>query len=192
MPDFADPDDLAKMDDIVDDADVIILDNISTLVRSGGAENDAESWRIPQAWSLYQKSRGKCVIWVHHAGRNGQARGNSKREDPMHTIIKLQANEAADDETSEAMNVTLSYTKHRSFFGADAAPFNIKMLATPQTGAVWEFSEAAADDRNRVWQHFNENPDHSIRQAAEYLGLNQTKVFRMRRELMETGLLSKI
>jgi hypothetical protein len=32
--------------------DLIIVDNISTLCRNRGPENDAESWRTPQEWAL--------------------------------------------------------------------------------------------------------------------------------------------
>ena len=48
--------------------DLMILDNISTLV-SSGRENDAESWNEMQAWLLRLRRQGKTVLLIHHAGR---------------------------------------------------------------------------------------------------------------------------
>jgi putative DNA primase/helicase len=41
--------------------DLVILDSVSTLVRSG-MDNDVESWRAVQAWSLKHRARGRAVI----------------------------------------------------------------------------------------------------------------------------------
>ncbi|WP_456679309.1 hypothetical protein [Bradyrhizobium sp. S3.7.6] len=66
-----------------------MLDNLSTLV-NGGTENDAESWISMQAWLLQLRRRGVTVLVVHHAGRGGNARGTSKREDVLDTVIQLK------------------------------------------------------------------------------------------------------
>ena len=71
------------------DSEVILLDNISTLCRTGG-ENDAESWRIIQEWILKLRQRGSSVIFIHHAGKNGSSRGSSKMEDILDTVISLK------------------------------------------------------------------------------------------------------
>jgi hypothetical protein len=41
---------------------LIILDSVSTLVRSG-IDNDVESWRAIQDWSLRHRARGRAVIY---------------------------------------------------------------------------------------------------------------------------------
>jgi RecA-family ATPase len=73
----------------LDGTQFLVLDNLSTLM-NGGPENDAESWDAMQAWLLQLRRRGMTVLVVHHAGRNGSARGTSKREDVLDTIIQLQ------------------------------------------------------------------------------------------------------
>jgi AAA domain len=67
---------------------VLILDNLSTLA-SGMKENEADSWEKVNAWLLDLRRRKIAVIIVHHAGRSGEMRGTSKREDNVFWIIAL-------------------------------------------------------------------------------------------------------
>jgi len=89
LPDLGSPEGQAWMDVRIGDADVIILDNISTLVRSG-KENEAESWLPVQNWVLRHRRQGRAVILLHHAGKGGAQRGTSKREDVLDTVISLR------------------------------------------------------------------------------------------------------
>lgn len=67
---------------------VLILDNLSTLA-SGMRENEADSWELVNPWLLDLRRRKIAVIIVHHAGRSGEMRGTSKREDNVFWIIAL-------------------------------------------------------------------------------------------------------
>src|SRR5215469_7556706 len=69
-------------------AKVLILDNLSTLA-SGMKENEADSWELVNSWLLHLRRRKVAVVIVHHAGRSGQMRGTSKREDNVFWIIAL-------------------------------------------------------------------------------------------------------
>src|SRR5262249_7983895 len=51
LPDLATADGQAEIDAAVSDAELIVVDNISTLVRSG-KENEAEGWLPVQGWAL--------------------------------------------------------------------------------------------------------------------------------------------
>jgi hypothetical protein len=51
LPDLATPDGQRAFDDAIGDAELAILDNISTLCRSG-KENEAEGWQAVQDWAL--------------------------------------------------------------------------------------------------------------------------------------------
>jgi putative DNA primase/helicase len=74
---------------IIDGADLVVVDNISTLVR-GGKENESESWLPVQEWALQQRAVGRSVLWVHHSGKGGKQRGTSRREDVLDTSISLR------------------------------------------------------------------------------------------------------
>jgi putative DNA primase/helicase len=67
---------------------VLILDNLFTLA-SGMKENEADSWEQLNPWLLDLRRRKIAVVIVHHAGRSGQMRGTSKREDNVFWIIAL-------------------------------------------------------------------------------------------------------
>jgi DnaB-like helicase N terminal domain/AAA domain len=78
-------------------AKVLIIDNLSTLA-SGMKENDADSWELVNNWLLDLRRRKIAVVIVHHAGRSGEMRGTSKREDNVFWIIALDdAKKNADD-----------------------------------------------------------------------------------------------
>ena len=67
---------------------VLILDNLSTLA-SGMRENEADSWELVNPWLLDLRRRKIAVVIIHHAGRSGEMRGTSKREDNVFWIIAL-------------------------------------------------------------------------------------------------------
>ena len=76
---------------------VLFLDNLSTLA-SGMRENEADSWELVNSWLLDLRRRKIAVVIVHHAGRSGEMRGTSKREDNVFWIIALDdAKKDADD-----------------------------------------------------------------------------------------------
>src|SRR5262249_32900408 len=72
----------------LEDVSLLVIDNLSTLIRSG-EENAAESWQPIQDWLLSLRKRGISVLMLHHSGRSGLQRGTSKREDTLDTSIKL-------------------------------------------------------------------------------------------------------
>ena len=43
-----------------------------------------------QAWLLELRRRGMTVLLIHHAGKSGDQRGTSAREDIMDTVISLR------------------------------------------------------------------------------------------------------
>jgi predicted DNA-binding transcriptional regulator AlpA len=62
------------------DTKLIVLDNISTLVRSG-LENESRSWQPIQDWTLEMRLRGYSILLIHHTGKSGDQRGTSSRID---------------------------------------------------------------------------------------------------------------
>jgi RecA-family ATPase len=87
--DLAGIDDQEELEPLLDGIDAIVVDNISTLSR-GGKENEGESWLPVQQWALEQRRAGRSVIFIHHAGKGGQQRGTSRREDVLDTVMSLR------------------------------------------------------------------------------------------------------
>ncbi|WP_164155610.1 AAA family ATPase [Sandarakinorhabdus rubra] len=120
LPDLATPEGQEALAPVLEVQDLLIVDNLSTLCRSG-KENEAESWGDMQAWALAQRRAGRAVLFVHHSGKTGEQRGTSRREDVLETVIKLAR--PTDYKESEGARFIVSYTKARSLMGSDAEPF---------------------------------------------------------------------
>lgn len=147
MPDIATLEGQKFLDKVIEDngIEVIILDSLTALVRSG-VENEAESWLPIQSWALNHRWRGRTVIFVHHDNRLGKPRGSSKREDVLDTMIGLKArNDLAGDDESVFEQ---SFTKSRSFFGADAKPRIIR-LSMVSDRVKWSWEEPL-DQHDRI------------------------------------------
>ncbi|MDD1536090.1 MULTISPECIES: AAA family ATPase [unclassified Bradyrhizobium] len=151
MPDLGDQEGRDQLDAMIwqNGIDLIILDSLSTLQRSGGEENTAESWINIQNWALRHRGQGRSIIFVHHEGRNNKPRGTSKREDTLDTMIGLSPipNVEGDDCTT----IQLDFTKHRGFFGSEAAP-RVLQLSTEAKRAVWSFGKTPKTRRDQVFE----------------------------------------
>ena len=97
--------------------EVIIVDNLSAWLRSGKGENDEESWRDCASWLLQQRSKGRAVVLIHHAGKGGQQRGTSRREDILDTVICLKKPD--DYDATDGMRCEFVFEKARNLDGAE-------------------------------------------------------------------------
>lgn len=124
-----------RINEIINDSDLIIVDNVSTLFRCGN-ENEAESWQDAQAWALGQRKQGKSVLFVHHAGKTGNQRGTSKREDILDSVIKLERPNNYSPEQGAYFEV--HFEKARGFIGEDAASFTAHLKEQEDGTWKWE------------------------------------------------------
>lgn len=139
-PDLSLPEWHIHISPFAEEADLIIVDNISTICRTGN-ENDAESWMLVQEWAIQQKSAGKTVLFIHHAGKGGQQRGTSKREDVMDTVIGLKR---PDDYTAkQGARFVIEFEKARGFSGEDAEPFIVQL---EETDCTYEWSLTSLEE----------------------------------------------
>ena len=94
---------------------VLVLDNLSCLF-SGVKENDADAWELVLPWLLDLRRRKIAVMIVAHAGRNGQMRGTSRREDAAVWVLKL---ERGDSDGERELKFTSLFTKNRNALESD-------------------------------------------------------------------------
>ena len=133
MLDLGTQEGLADLDEMIEQhqSDLIILDSITTLVTSG-VENDVDSWRIIQKWSLKHRGRGRTILYLHHHGRSGMPRGTSSREVPLDARLTLKEDREQSTATHTAFH--LDFNKGRGIHGKDKEPLILKM--TTQSGTV--------------------------------------------------------
>jgi DNA-binding CsgD family transcriptional regulator len=125
MLDLADVTWQELLEDITKDAKLVIVDNLSCLARSGGKENEADSWEPIQRWALRMRKSGCAVLFIHHSGKNGYQRGTSRREDILDTVIKLSLPNGYRSEDGAFFEV--DFEKGRELFGDAARSFKAKL-----------------------------------------------------------------
>ena len=177
MPDLSTLGGQIQIEDACMDAELIIVDNLSCLARSG-RENEAESWGSISEWALRLRSAGKCVIFMHHAGKNGLQRGTSKREDLLDIIIELKR--PTDYDSSEGARFVVNFPKARHLVGSEAAPFE----AWLQNGK-WKITAAVESTMQQVVELAN--LDMTQTEIANELGINKSTVCRAWKEAVING-----
>lgn len=138
LPDLGTEEGRAILDACIGDAELVVLDNLSTLMRSG-RENEADDWGGFQAWLLGHRRQGRTVLVIHHAAKGGQQRGTSKREDALDVVLALK--KPADYSADQGARFEVHFEKARHFSGPDARPFEARM---DDTGA-WHVADLSTD-----------------------------------------------
>jgi hypothetical protein len=183
MPDLATSEGQRAIEAKLGDAKVIVVDNISCLVRAAGKENDAESWGGVAAWALRQRAHGRAVVFIHHSGKNGGQRGTSKREDILDTVIALRR--PTDYEDSQGARFEVHFEKARALFGKTVDAIEARLEADSAGRQTWAVKDASHALRDRII----ELADLGLKQheIAQELGCNKSTVSRHWRSATESG-----
>ena len=177
MPNLATPAGQAAVEPFLAGVDLVVLDNLATLAR-GGRANDEESWLPVQTWLLGLRRRGIAALCIHHAGKGGDQRGTSAKEDVLDTVISLRR--PADYKADEGARFEVHLTKARGICGADATPFEA-MLRPDASGLVWHTRDIEMAKMEQLRKLLAEGC--SVRDAAEEMGVPKSTVARWRKLL---------
>ena len=153
--------------------DLIIIDNLSTLVRSG-AENEADSWGIVQEWAIRQRSAGRSVLLVHHSGKNGAQRGTSRREDVLGTVIQLKR--PAGYTAADGAKFEIHFTKTRGFYGPAAEPIEAQLHSEGR----WSWSPVNQAQAGLAAELFQQGE--TVRDIAMKLGVSTSTISKWLKE----------
>ena len=169
LPDLSDPKSQQFYDDVIADADLIVVDNLSTIC-PGVKENDADSWVPVQTWALAQRRAARTVLFVHHAGKSGTQRGSSRKEDVLDTVIGLRR--PPDYSAEQGCRFELRFEKSRGFHSTDAEPFEARLI-----GTRWAVSDIKAGDDLEALRALRAQGC-TVREIAERTGLSKSTVAR--------------
>ena len=131
----------------VEQPEVIIVDNLSAWLRSGKGENDEESWRDCASWLLQQRSKGRAVVLIHHAGKGGQQRGTSRREDILDTVVCLKKPD--DYDPQDGMRCEFVFEKARNLDGAEIETLAVD-FSTKGGKAIFTSSPVKSDVLSQI------------------------------------------
>ena len=127
--------------------DVVIFDNLSSL--SGGVhENDNSALDALLRWLIGLRHKGLAMVLVHHAGKSGDQRGASRREDLLDTSIKLERPKPDKDDEDvqlsprEGAYFIAEFVKTR---GMMPTPPQVDLLLAPDANGVltWHMEQAS-------------------------------------------------
>jgi DNA-directed RNA polymerase specialized sigma24 family protein len=174
MPDICTLEGQFAVEDLIGDAEVIIVDNLSSLARSGGNENAAESVEMTSGWALRMRQQKRTVIFIHHSGKGGEQRGTSKREDILDVVISLKR--PPDYQPSEGAKFEVHFQKGRDLQGEDAQPFEAALTTSADGRQSWAISKLEDSTFDRVVALANEGLSQT--EIAVELGINKSNVSR--------------
>jgi putative DNA primase/helicase len=161
-------------------ADLIIIDSLSTLVRTG-EESSAEHWVPVQDWIMHHRWQGRTILLVHHAGKSGDQRGTSKRMDTPETTIKLTKQKDVDKEPDESA-FELEFIKGRELFGEREEGMMLR-LAIRDSKIIWRHEPKRSAVKERVRTAFADGLKSA--DIARELGLTKGRVSQIKKELSE-------
>lgn len=185
MIDLSRPEDQIDLEPFLSGVGLIVVDNLSTLCRSG-RENEGEGWLPVQEWALRQRAAGRSVLFIHHAGKGGQQRGTSRREDVLDTVISLRR--PGDYSSDQGAIFEVHFEKARGLYGDETKTFEAKLTTTPDGRQEWTVKPVEESTVEKVAALLNEGvPQVEI---AEMLGVTKGAVSKAKQKAGGLGFLA--
>jgi AAA domain/DnaB-like helicase N terminal domain len=165
---------------------VLFVDNLSTAA-FGLKENEADSWEKMLPWLLDLRRRKIAVVTVHHAGRSGEMRGTSKREDALFWILALDdVKKNADDKRGARF---VSHFTKPSRNTQDEVPAYEWHFVTEANGEV-SISHKPAQSLD-VFRGVIESGVTKCDEIADAMKLPKYQISRMAKKAIDAGWLTK-
>ncbi len=170
-----------------DNIRLVMLDNLSTLA-SGIKENDSFEWECLHNWLLHFRRHKIAVILIHHAGRSGEMRGTSKREDAAFWVISLDdAKKHADDK--RGARFISRFTKPSRNTQDEVPAFEWHVVTDPMTGGISVACKAAQS--LDVFRRWIEDGVKECGQLAEEMRVSKGTISKWAKKAMNEGWLDK-
>ena len=165
---------------------VLILDNIASLT-PGVPEGKKEDWDEVNQWLLSLRFMGLAVILIHHAGKSGDQRGTSGREDALDVTIKLTRPAGYRPEDGCVFDV--EFSKARGVYGSGAASFNFRIVQNGEGGLSWTTDAVGSDSKGKIVALIGNGI--AQKDISALLGCSKAWVSRCKSKAVKDGYLSK-
>jgi len=166
---------------------VLVLDNLSTLA-SGMRENEADSWELVNNWLLDLRRRKIAVVIVHHAGRSGEMRGTSKREDNVFWIIALDDTKKNADDKRGARFIS-RFTKPSRNTQEEIPAYEWHFVTDTNAEVSISHKQAQTAD---VFRRLIEDGVTECNQIAQEMKVSPATVSRFAKKAIDAGWLRKV
>jgi putative DNA primase/helicase len=156
---------------------ILVLDNVPCLF-PGISEDKKQDWEPINGWLIRLRHRGITVIFGHHAGKGGQQRGTSGREDALDTVIALSL--PPDHQAKDGCHFHLHFKKSRRMKGPTVEALDVRLDETPDgLGWTWCPLETSRTDQVKILLAEGIPP----KVIAEELAVHLSYVYRLKKQL---------
>jgi putative DNA primase/helicase len=163
---------------------VFVIDNITSLL-PGASASDDDTWSVINYWLRQLRANGVTVILIHHPGKSGDQLGTSTREFNLDVSLMLQKKPGYKAE--DGIDFIVEFTKTRIPFVNLHKIRTLNLNARPDEDGklCWLYQEAESELTFRVLSLLNDGYNQTI--AGEELGINQSRVSRIRKKAIKDG-----
>jgi putative DNA primase/helicase len=163
--------------------DVFVIDNLSSLT-PGQDELKRIDWDMVNQWLIGLRRLGITTIIIHHAGKNGDQRGTSSREDQLDLSIRLEKLE-----NRELTAFQVKFAKSRGLSGEQKKPFIVELRGDSEGKIIFQHKSINDDILAQII--FMASQGATQKEIAGTINLNQSSVSRRINRALRDGLLIK-
>jgi hypothetical protein len=160
----------------------VILDNISTLWPAATEKQSDRSAELAE-WFTDLNQRGVWVIFLHHAGKSGEQRGDSEKEDMLSFVLKLRRPANYKAEEGLRVEVHVEKNRHKPSRSQWLMPFEIHLTKDGRGDPVWVTHPAQEAQRRAAFEMFkNDMPAMFVGQEV---GVSRATIYRWKKQYDE-------
>jgi putative DNA primase/helicase len=164
----------AAIERALGDAQLVVLDSLSVLLR-GGRVNPAQAWFEVEDWLLTLRRRGIAVLLVRNGSPGRFRPGTTRHADVLDTAMALRR--PADYDPSEGARFEIHLPKARALFGAEARPFEARLVGS---GENLSWAQLSPRDARLVHATRLFAEGFSVREVGAKLGISKSRAHQLR------------
>ncbi len=160
----------------------LILDNFSTLWPTS-QEQQSDRSAILAEWFTDLNQRGVWIIFLHHAGKSGEQRGDSEKEDMLSFVLKLRRPANYKAEEGLRVEVHVEKNRHKPSESRWLMPFEIALMKDANGETIWTTRPAQEAQRRAAFEMFkNDMPAMFVGQEV---GVSRATIYRWKKQYDE-------
>ena len=170
------------------DADLVVLDNLSTLALTIEDENAAAEFNKVMGLLMRFKQANKACLLVHHSNKSGtDYRGSSKMATTFEAMLQLEAVNTI--KSTKGAAFTLKWTKYRGERDKSMVNKDVWLGEDKQGVKGWQHEVSKADQAAQLVELVKSLEYPSQKALAEALGVSEGQVSKLKKRAIALSLI---